>query len=117
MGAARATGGDCQKFLTTITDIAQRKAKKPIFIQVVHSQVSPISVERSTEWIWVAKSAGADCFFVILPPDVLPDFMEVAVMEARQSGLHCFLIPQAEIVSRLLYVDLMVEIMLIKRKK
>jgi hypothetical protein len=106
-----------KKFLNSLTEIAQKKAKKPIFIKTVLTQVSPVSMESATEWIWTAKSAGAECFFVILPPDMLPDFMESAVTEARQAGLHCFLVPQGEIVSRLLYVDLMVELMLIKRKK
>ncbi len=106
-----------KKFLNSLTEIAQKKAKKPIFIRTVLSQVTPVNMESATEWIWTAKSAGAECFFVILPPDMLPDFMESAVTEARQAGLHCFLVPQGEIVSRLLYVDLMVELMLIKRKK
>ena len=98
-------------------DIAQKKAKKPIFVKTVLAQSSPVSMENATEWVWTSKSAGAVCFFVILPPDMLPDFMESAITEARQAGLHCFLVPQGEIVSRLLYVDLMVELMLIKRKK
>ncbi len=106
-----------QKFLSSLTDIAQKKAKKPIFVRPVLSQVTIISNDNTTEWIWSAKSAGADCFFVILPPDILPDFMETSVSEARAANLYCFLIPQNEIVSRLLYVDLMVEMMLIKRKK
>lgn len=109
--------GARQRFLNSLTEIAQKKAKKPIFVRTVLSQVSMISQENVTEWIWSSKSAGADCFFVILPPEMLPDFMENAIAEARQAGLHCFLIPQGEIVSRLLYVDLMVEMMLIKRRK
>lgn len=111
------TEGVMRKFLTSMTEIAQKKAKKPIFVKTVLAQSAAVSAENVTEWIWTTKSAGAECFFVILPPDMLPDFMESAVMEARQSGLHCFLVPQGEIVSRLLYVDLMVELMLIKRKK
>jgi predicted Fe-S protein YdhL (DUF1289 family) len=106
-----------QKFITTLTDIAQKKAKKPIYVQMVLTQASKIGPDRSTDWVWSAKSAGADCFFVILPPDVLPDNMEPVIIEARQASLHCFLVPQGEIVSRLLYVDLMVEMMLIKRKR
>lgn len=112
-------GGEAsmRKFLGSLMEIAQKKAKKPIFVKTMLAQVSPIAAENVTEWIWTTKSADAECFFVILPPEMLADFMEPTVMEARQSGLHCFLIPQGEIVSRLLYVDLMVELMLIKRKK
>ena len=106
-----------RKFLKSLTDIARKKAKKPIFVKPVLAQTSTVNVESVTEWIWTTKAAGAECFFVILPPDMLPDFMESTISEARQAGLHCFLVPQGEIVSRLLYVDLMVELMLIKRKK
>ncbi|HMX42536.1 MAG TPA: hypothetical protein PKB12_02325, partial [Elusimicrobiota bacterium] len=111
-------GGDApkQKFLNTITDMAQKKSKKPMFFHIVHSQATSITSDNAVEWIWTAKAQGADCFFVILPPDILPDFMEGIVAEARQAGLRCFLIPQAEIGSKLLYMDLMVELMLIKRK-
>lgn len=111
-------GGDApkQKFLTTIMDMAQKKSKKPMFFHIVHSQATSITSDNAVEWIWTAKAQGADCFFVILPPDILPDFMEGIVAEARQAGLRCFLIPQAEIGSKLLYMDLMVELMLIKRK-
>jgi len=106
-----------KKFLGSLTDIARKKAKKPIYVRTVLAQASEVSVENVTEWIWTTKSAGAECFFVILPPEMLPDFMESTIADARQAGLHCFLVPQGEIVSRLLYVDLMVELMLIKRKK
>lgn len=106
-----------RKFLTSLTEIARKKAKKPIYVKPVLAQAGPVNMESVTEWIWTTKSAGAECFFVILPPDMLPDFMESTISEARQAGLHCFLVPQGEIVSRLLYVDLMVELMLIKRKK
>jgi hypothetical protein len=109
--------GAMKKFLNALTDIAQKKAKKPIYVRTVLAQPAAVSAEGVTEWIWTTKSAGAECFFVILPPEMLPDFMESAVTDARQSGIHCFLVPQGEIVSRLLYVDLMVELMLIKRKK
>ncbi len=106
-----------RKFLNSMTEIAQKKAKKPIYVKTVLAQASTVSVESVTEWIWTTKSAGGECFFVILPPEMLPDFMESTISDARQAGLHCFLVPQGEIVSRLLYVDLMVELMLIKRKK
>jgi hypothetical protein len=106
-----------QKFLSTLMDMTQKKAKKPIFLRPVLSHATTISTDNTTEWVWLARSAGADVMFVILPPDLLPDFMESIVTEARQAGLYCFLVPQAEISSRLFYVDLMVELMLVKRKK
>lgn len=106
-----------KKFLGSLTEIARKKAKKPIYVRTVLAQASEVSVENVTEWIWTTKSAGAECFFVILPPEMLADFMESTIADARQAGLHCFLVPQGEIISRLLYVDLMVELMLIKRKK
>lgn len=111
-------GGDApkDKFMETISEMAQKKSKKPMFFHIMHSQATTINPESAVEWIWAAKSHGAECFFVILPPDVFPEIMDNAVMEAKQAGLRCFLIPQSEIGSKLLYMDLMVELMLIKRK-
>jgi len=105
------------KFVEKLTDVAQKKAKKPLFIHPVASRATALVAAKAGEWIQTSRSSGADCFFVLLTPDVLPDFLERAANEARQSGLHCFLVPQAELESRLLYVDLMVELMLIKRKR
>lgn len=111
-------GGEApkDKFMETISEMAQKKSKKPMYFHIVHSQATTINAESAVEWIWSAKSQGAECFFVVLPPDVFPEFMENVVLEAKQAGLRCFLIPQSEIGSKLLYMDLMVELMLIKKK-
>lgn len=106
-----------QKFLATLKEMAQKKSKKPILLTSVLEQPSPIAPNMSGDWVRAAKDVRADCFFVLLPPDILADFMETVAAEARKAGLHCFLIPIAEVGSRLLYVDLMVELMLVKKKR
>lgn len=109
--------GAAEKFASKLTDTAQKKAKKPIHLRTVLARPTAISTKESAVWIEASMAAGAECFFVLLTPDILPEYLETSVNAARQAGLQCFLIPQAEIESRLLYVDLMVELMLFKRKK
>lgn len=106
-----------EKFVKKLTEVARTKAKKPMSVRAVHSEETAITTKKSAEWIQSAKSARAECFFVLLTPETPSVYMESVISEARQAGLSCHLIAQADIDSRLLYVDLMVELMLIKRKK
>ncbi|MBP9699602.1 MAG: hypothetical protein KBD85_06245, partial [Elusimicrobia bacterium] len=96
------------QFLNTLGDIALKKSKKPTHFKINASVAGPISFENSAEWIWKSKTSGADIFFVILPPHLGSDLMEPVVAEAESAGLRCFLVPQSEIQSKLLYMDLMV---------
>jgi hypothetical protein len=111
-------GGEAarDRFTNTMMEMTQKKSKKPLAFQVINAVPTTVALENSTDWIWTAKANGANCFFVILPPDVMIDFMEPLLAEAREAGLRCFLVPQAEVGSKLLYMDLMVELMMIKRK-
>jgi hypothetical protein len=104
------------KFLNTLSDIALKKSKKPTHFKINASVAGPISFENSAEWIWKSKTSGSDIFFVILPPDLGSDLMEPVVAEAESAGLRCFLVPQSEIQSKLLYMDLMVELMMFKKR-
>jgi hypothetical protein len=105
------------KFLNKLSEMSRQKAKKPIFIHSVLSRATAVSNEQAPSWIQMTKSVNADCFFVILPSQIPAEFLDESVTAARQAGLFCFLIPPSEIESRLLYVDLMVELMFVKRKK
>ncbi|MBL0057905.1 MAG: hypothetical protein IPP35_02015 [Elusimicrobia bacterium] len=111
-------GGEAPKdrFTSTMMEMTQKKSKKPMAFQVVNSVPTTVALEHSTEWIWTAKANGANCFFVILPPDVMIDLMEPILAEAQEAGIRCFLVPQADVGSKLLYMDLMVELMMIKRR-
>jgi hypothetical protein len=104
------------RFTAMLTDVAQKKARKPLQFQIVGSVPTTVTMEHSTEWIWTAKANNADCFFVLLPPDVLPDYLEGITAEAQSAGMRCFLVPQNEVGSKLLYMDFMLELMMIKRK-
>lgn len=102
--------------MTTLTEIAQKKSRKPTTFIVNASVPTSIALDNSAEWIWKAKTSGSDIFFVVLPPGLVNDLMEPLVGEAHAAGLRCFLIPDAEIDSKLLYMDLMVELMMFKRR-
>jgi hypothetical protein len=106
-----------EKFLGQLTEVAQKKARKPLFVEPALSRATPLSVQEAPRWIEGAKSASADAVFILLTRDLLPDFLDKAAVELRQAGFHCFLIPEVEVDSRLLYVDLMVELLLVKRKR
>jgi len=106
-----------KSFLGKLKETALTKAKKPLTVQAVESNPSKISNSMGTEWISKTQAAGADCFFVMLPSDILADFLEAALLESRTARVPCFLVSESDIKSRLLYVDLMVELMFIKRKK
>lgn len=105
------------KFIKQLTEVAKKKAKKPMVIKTLLTQATPISNKQAGVWLDAARSVKAECAFILLTPDILPDFLENAVVEIRQAGVHCFLVPQSELDSRILYVDLMVELMLVKRKR
>lgn len=104
------------QFMNTLIDVAQKKSKRPTSFQMALSVPTVIVVENSTEWIWKAKTIGSDIFFVILPEELGSESMDPLVGEALSAGLRCFLVPQAEIASKLLYMDLMVELMMFKRR-
>lgn len=104
------------KFVQILTDVAQKKAKKPINFRWVNTQAVEIALDHAVEWIWTAKANGAECFFVILPSTVPPEEMEGVVVEAQHAGMKCFLVPMSEIGSKLIYMNLMVELMLVKKK-
>lgn len=112
------TGGEASRdrFMTTLTEIAQKKSRKPTTFIVNASVPTAITLDNSAEWIWKAKTSGSDIFFVVLPPGLGSDLMDPLVGEAQAAGLRCFLIPDAEIDSKLLYMDLMVELMMFKRR-
>lgn len=114
---AQGSEGLKDRFLFSLSDIAQKKAKKPLYIQTTLSQSTPVTSELSSEWMWGAKSTQSDCFFVLVPALVNIDSFRGLLTDARQAGLPCFLIPESEVGSRLLYVDLMVELMLLKRRR
>lgn len=103
-------------FLSSLTEVAQKKAKKPLHILAALSQDTPVSAAAAPDWVRSSRSVGADGLFIILPPDLLPDYIEDAAGQVRREGLACFLVPQTEVASRLLYMDLMVELMLVKRR-
>lgn len=103
-------------FLTTLTEVAQKKSKRPTAFQVALSVPTEVALENSTEWIWKAKTSGSDIFFVILPEGVGSEIMDPLVGEALSAGLRCFIVPQSEVASKLLYMDLMVELMMFKRR-
>lgn len=104
------------KFVSVLTENAQKKAKKPITFRWVNTQAVEIALDHAVEWIWTAKANGAECFFVILPSTVSPEEMEGVAIEAQHAGMKCFLVPMTEIGSKLLYMNLMVEMMLVKKK-
>ena len=104
------------QFMNTLIDVAQKKSKRPTSFHVALSIPTVIAVENSTEWIWKAKTSGSDIFFVILPEELGSESMDPLVGEALSAGLRCFLVPQIEIASKLLYMDLMVELMMFKRR-
>lgn len=104
------------KFVNVLTENAQKKAKKPITFRWVNTQAVEIALDHAVEWIWTAKANGAECFFVILPSTVSPEEMEGVAVEAQHAGMRCFLVPMTEIGSKLLYMNLMVELMLVKKK-
>jgi hypothetical protein len=112
-------GGEVHQkaFVKTLVHVAKTKAKKPMPINTVLAQVSDMASGVGPQWISGARSAGAECFFVILPPDILAEYMESVALDARKQGMPCFFVPIAEVESKLLYVDLMVELMMMKRKK
>lgn len=112
------TGGEASRdrFMTTLTEIAQKKSRKPTTFIINASVATSITLDNSAEWIWKAKTSGSDIFFVVLPPGLGSDLMDPLVGEAHAAGLRCFLIPDAEIDSKLLYMDLMVELMMFKRR-
>jgi len=114
-----AAGADAVKnqFIKQLTEVAQKKAKKPMTVQFLKSEPSGLDNKQAPAWIKTSQAAGAECAFILLTPDVLPDFLETAVIQMRQAGVHCLLIPQSDVDSRILYVDLMVELLLVKRKK
>ncbi len=114
-----APGAEASKdnFFAKLTEVAQKRSKKPFTVQPVLSQAAPLSAKQGAEWAGLAKTAGAEVVFILLPPQLGPEFMEQAVIQLEMSGLHGYLITPAEIESRLLYVDLTVELMLIKRHK
>lgn len=114
-----APGADALKetFFAKLTEVAQKKSKKPFLIQPVLSQSTQISAKQGADWANKAKTAGAEVVFVLLPPELGPEFLEQAVVQLELAGLHGYLIVPSEIESRLLYVDLTVELMLIKRHK
>ena len=62
------------------------------------------------------QSQWRGMLFVILPSTVSPEEMEGVAVEAQHAGMRCFLVPMTEIGSKLLYMNLMVELMLVKRK-
>lgn len=103
-------------FLTTLTEVAQKKSKRPTAFQVALSVATEVALENSTEWIWKAKTSGSDIFFVILPEGMGSEIMDPLVGEALSAGLRCFIVPQIEVGSKLLYMDLMVELMMFKRR-
>lgn len=103
-------------FLATLTEVAQKKSKRPTAFQVALSVPTEVVLENSTEWIWKAKTSGSDIFFVILPEGMGSETMDPLVGEATSAGLRCFLVPQIEVGSKLLYMDLMVELMMFKRR-
>ena len=104
------------RFLNTLTDVAQKKSKRPTAFQVALSFPTTVALENSTEWIWKAKTSGSDLFFVVLPDGLGSELMDPLVEEAQAAGLRCFLVPQGEVGSKLLYMDLMVELMMFKRR-
>lgn len=104
------------QFLSTLTEVAQKKSKRPTAFQVALSVPTEVSLENSTEWIWKAKTSGSDIFFVILPEGMGAEIMDPLVGEALSAGLRCFIVPQIEVSSKLLYMDLMVELMMFKRR-
>ncbi len=114
-----APGADALKdtFFAKLTEVAQKKSKKPFLVQPVLAQATPISTKQGGEWAKAAKAAGAEVVFILLTPELGPEFMEQTVVQLEMSGLHGYLIIPSEIESRLLYVDLTVELMLIKRHK
>ncbi len=103
-------------FLSTLTDVAQKKSKRPTAFQVATPVPTEVTIENSTEWIWTAKTSGSDIFIVILPEGMGSEIMDPLVGEALSAGLRCFIVPQAEVSSKLLYMDLMVELMMFKRR-
>jgi hypothetical protein len=106
-----------EEFQKRLIGIAREKAKKPLSLIPVFSQASPVSPDISGEWIRQSKAAGAQCLFVVMGRAQIADDLEPVVEAARESGLHCFLIPPADAGSKLLYVDLMVELMLVRKRK
>ncbi|MBK8575379.1 MAG: hypothetical protein IPN90_06790 [Elusimicrobia bacterium] len=104
------------QFLKTLIDVAQKKSRRPTSFQVALSVPTAISLENSTEWIWKSKTSGSDIFFVILPEGAGIEILDPLVGEAQAAGLRCFLVPSAEVASKLLYMDLMVELMMFKRR-
>jgi hypothetical protein len=104
------------QFLNTLSDIALKKSKKPTHFKLTASVAGPISLDHSAEWIWKSKTSGADILFIVIPPEMGSDLMEPVVAEAESAGLRCFLVPQTEINSKLLYMDLMVELMMFKKR-
>jgi hypothetical protein len=103
-------------FMNTLIDVAQKKSRRPTSFLVALSVPTTIALENSTEWIWKAKTSGSDLFFVILPDGLGSELLDPLVGEALSAGLRCFLVPQIEIASKLLYMDLMVELMMFKRR-
>ena len=103
-------------FLATLTEVAQKKSKRPTAFHVALSVPTEVALENSTEWIWKAKTSGSDIFFVILPEGLGTEIMDPLVGEALSAGLRCFIVPQIEVDSKLLYMDLMVELMMFKRR-
>jgi hypothetical protein len=106
-----------EECLKKLTEVARTKAKKPLVVFPVFSLESAVSDAAADSWIRAARDTAADVTFVILPPEVLSDYLEQASARAKQAGTAFILVPQAEVASRLLYVDLMVELMLVKRRK
>ncbi|MBL8024499.1 MAG: hypothetical protein JNK54_09510 [Elusimicrobia bacterium] len=104
------------RFMTTLTEMAQKKSRKPTNFVINASIATTITLDNSAEWIWKAKTSGSDIFFVVLPSGLGSDLMDPLVGEAQAAGLRCFLIPEGEINSKLLYMDLMVELMMFKRR-
>lgn len=102
--------------MTTLTEMAQKKSRKPTNFVINASIATTITLDNSAEWIWKAKTSGSDIFFVVLPSGLGSDLMDPLVGEAQAAGLRCFLIPEGEINSKLLYMDLMVELMMFKRR-
>ncbi|MGQ0644043.1 MAG: hypothetical protein ACT4O3_00930 [Elusimicrobiota bacterium] len=104
-------------FLQQLKDSAQKKAKKPFFIHLLHEEAVDIGPDRPQDWIKGVLSSRAEFAFIIIPKNVSPESMEEAVRQIQKGGLHCHLISETEVASRILYIDLVVEFMLAKQKE
>jgi len=106
-----------KKFLNRLVEVCKTKAKKPFTLNVLVSKPAKIGTILPEDLIQEMRSSGVVSLIVVLPPDILPEYMDHCVAQIKQQSINCHLVEQSDLGTQVIFIDLMVELMMERRKK